>query len=104
MKLYLSGPISGMPDGNRPAFDKAERELADCGYSVVNPAVHTVEGWTWEQYLKHDLPLMLKCDGVAMLPGWWRSTGAKLEIDVAHRLKMPVRATIAWVNLRVWVK
>lgn len=98
MKLYIAGPISGIPDGNRPAFAKAALELEESGYTVVNPATLEVEGWTWAQYLRHDLPLMLKCEGVALLPGWQDSKGASLEYLVASDLGMPIRTVDEWIG------
>lgn len=38
MKLYLSGPMTGLPDHNREAFNKREGMLKRRGYDVVNPA------------------------------------------------------------------
>lgn len=97
MKLYISGGISGYADGNKPAFKQAELALSDAGYSVVNPAEHEVEGWTWAQYLKYDLPLMLQCEGVAVLNGWFHSKGANLEVYVARQLGMQVKTPEQWI-------
>lgn len=35
---YLSGPMTGLPDLNRPAFDAAARLLRGKGLTVYNPA------------------------------------------------------------------
>ena len=37
MKIYISGAITGTDD-YMERFEKAEKELAEKGYSVVNPA------------------------------------------------------------------
>ncbi len=37
MRLYLSGPMTGCPDLNRPAFDAAEKRLTAQGHFVINP-------------------------------------------------------------------
>lgn len=37
MRLYLSGPMTGKPDHNRPAFDAAEKRLTAQGHFVINP-------------------------------------------------------------------
>ena len=37
MRLYLSGPMTGCPDLNRPAFDAAEKRLTALGHFVINP-------------------------------------------------------------------
>jgi len=100
MKLYISGPMSGMPDHGRPAFFYAAGRLLAAGYQIVNPAAlqEPVEGKPWEAYLRVDLMAMLDgCEGVALLDGHERSRGARLERHVAEALKMPVKPVDVWV-------
>lgn len=98
--LYVSGPMTGIKDHNFPAFRAAAAELKLAGYRVEDPSVKgVVPGWTWEQYLKHDLIQMLRdCTGVAVLPGWRESRGAMLETYVANALGMPIRTVDQWVD------
>lgn len=42
MRVYCSGPMTGHPDLNRPAFDAAERRLTAQGHFVINP--HRISG------------------------------------------------------------
>lgn len=89
MRLYLSGPMTGYPALNFPAFLEAARELRARGHEVINPAeLGEHDGWTWEQYLRRDIKAMLDCEGIVMLPGWVNSKGASLEYDIANRLGM----------------
>lgn len=37
MRVYISGPMTGKPDHNRPAFDAAEKRLTAQGHFVINP-------------------------------------------------------------------
>ena len=37
MRIYLSGPMTGLPDLNRPAFEAAEKRLMTQGHFVINP-------------------------------------------------------------------
>lgn len=37
MRVYCSGPMTSYPDLNRPAFDAAEKRLAEQGHFVINP-------------------------------------------------------------------
>lgn len=99
MRLYIAGPMSGIEGHNFPAFNEAAAQLRAAGYEVENPAdTGVVEGWSWADYLRYDLPLMLKCDGVAMLFGWQDSRGAQLEYEVAYQLGMPINAVQWWAN------
>lgn len=99
MKLYISGPMTGIADHNFPAFMAAEQELRAAGHDVVNPAAlqPAVEGKTWAEYMREDLRALLGCDGVAFLPGWGDSRGATLEHHVAAELGLPCRFVVSWV-------
>ncbi|WAH37242.1 DUF4406 domain-containing protein [Alicyclobacillus dauci] len=88
--IYLSGPMTGLADFNRPAFDAAASALRSLGFTVVSPAEQAIAGGEWEDYMRHDLVLMMSTDSVVTLPGWRQSRGASLEVYIAHQLKMPV--------------
>ena len=38
MRVYVSGPMTSLPDHNRPAFDAAAKRLREQGHFVINPA------------------------------------------------------------------
>lgn len=97
-KLYICGPISGLPDRNRPAFTTAAIELVQAGYEPVNPQDLQDNPQTWEQALRIDLRAMLECDGIATLPGSGFSRGCQLELEVARRLKIPAQPVRWWVE------
>lgn len=97
MMLYCSGPISGMPDANRPAFTRAAAALRQAGYTVVNPHELQAAPASWETAMRVDLKALVECDGVAILPGWGWSRGAQLELVVATELGMRVQAWEDWV-------
>lgn len=85
--VYIAGPMTGLPEFNYPAFVKAEHGLADAGYDVENPANNLApENPTWANYMRVTIPQMLKCRGIALLPGWEESRGAKLEVQIALAL------------------
>lgn len=91
MRVYLSGPMTGYPDHNFPAFNDAEQRLVQARYVVLNPARHGADPEsTWADYLRRDLRDVLDADLVAVLPDWQASRGAVLEVHVAHQLGTPV--------------
>jgi len=97
-RLYVSGPMSGIPDCNYPAFEAAATELQLARYIVVNPAANAI-GASYREIIKEDLRDLMTCDGIATLEGWWGSKGATLEVHVAGVLQMPVRSVEEWVQL-----
>jgi hypothetical protein len=98
-KLYISGPMTGYPDHNFAAFNKAAFMLTTYGFEVENPADKgLVPGWTWAEYMKYDIEKLVRCDGVATLPGWQESKGACLEIYTAQAVDIPCRPVDLWVS------
>ena len=110
MKLYIAGPMSGIPQFNFPAFFAAGDALRAAGYEVVNPAeidheedkglaMKSKDGQlsksghrkTWGDFLMRDVKLIAdQVDGIAVLPGWENSRGARLECFVAATVQKPV--------------
>jgi hypothetical protein len=90
--IYLSGPMTGLPDYNRPAFNAVAEELRAQGMSVFNPADigprENIMPRAW--YMRRDIEGLLKSDTVYVLPGWGKSEGSKLEIEIAKQLEMPI--------------
>jgi hypothetical protein len=84
-KVFISGPMSGIKDFNKPAFDQAEKELTECGLAVFNPAWMQFDpySWTHGEMMKIDLAALAQCDYIYMLDGWEKSTGAKQEYNYA---------------------
>ncbi|UXJ54857.1 DUF4406 domain-containing protein [Pseudomonas citronellolis] len=90
-RIYLAGPMTGLPEHNFPAFHAEAGRLRDLGYQVVNPAEHgVIDGYEWADYLRLDLQKLITCEAIAMLPGWDKSKGARLEYHVASELGMQV--------------
>jgi hypothetical protein len=83
-RLYLAGPMTGLPEFNFPAFHAEAKRLRSLGFDVVNPAeVNADTTMSWSACMKKDIPELLTCDGVALLDGWAKSKGATLERHVA---------------------
>lgn len=108
MRLYVAGPMTGIPNYNFPAFAEATARLRAQYHDVISPAEHDVEeGWVivehdecggilraydrevgtfdWHKALDWDLKAIDRCDGIYLLPGWTRSRGATKEYEHAER-------------------
>lgn len=102
MKLYVAGPMTGIPENNYPEFLRVGALLADKGYTVLNPAniddhfAGAIGERTWQWYMRRALQMCVHSDGVATLPGWAHSRGASLEVHVARRLELAVRPWWEW--------
>lgn len=98
MKLYLAGPMTGLPEFNYPLFRYTAELLTNLGYEVedpstnVNPTPDDYHGW-----LREGLAQLIRCDGVALLPGWEASGGARLEVNVGATLGMQVKPVAEWL-------
>lgn len=105
LRLYLAGPMTGLPDFNRPAFHAAAAALRAAGYEVVNPAeldesepITDPDGpGAWERYMRRDIPHLCKCDAVALAEGWASSKGAMLEAQIGEGLQMTLWSVHQWV-------
>lgn len=95
-RVYIAGPMSGLPELNYPAFHAAAADLRAQGYEVENPAEGPAEA-SYEAYLCRGLLQMLTCDTVALLPGWERSRGARIEHQVAQQLGMRIESLSGFV-------
>jgi hypothetical protein len=84
-RIYISGPMTGYPNLNFPAFNAEAARLRALGYEVVNPVELNPDPDTSRQEcMKRDIRGLLDCDTIALLPGWDRSKGASLEQYVAN--------------------
>lgn len=91
IRLYIAGPMSGLPELNFPLFHAEAKRLRALGYEVVNPAEVNIDPKTgWAACMRADIAHLVTCDGIALLPNWNFSRGATLEHHIAERLEMLV--------------
>ena len=90
-RIYLSGPMTGRPDLNFPAFHAAAARLRALGYDVTSPAEIVLGSEaTWHAAMRADIKGLLDCDAIALLDGWQESAGAHLEMHIAHRVGIEI--------------
>lgn len=113
MKIYVAGPMRGIPEFNFPAFHAAAAKLRAAGHHVFNPAERDIEhhgvdiskgnvtgdeavaaeqhGFNLREALRDDLEFIcLHADAIALLPGWHASRGAAAELATAVALGLRV--------------
>lgn len=91
-RIYISGPMSGVPESNFPAFFAAEAYWASLGWQPVNPA-HNFGGrvdLSRQIYMRADYVNLMDCNAIALLPGWQGSKGSLSELNMANELDMEV--------------
>lgn len=89
IKVFISGPMSGIPDFNRGEFFNAAQVLEGHGHIILNPAVLPL-GLEHSDYMKICLPMIDAAEAVIMLPGWEKSKGANMEYQYAQIKRLPV--------------
>lgn len=93
MIIYVSGPMTGIEDYNRPMFNKVSAELEALGHQVINPAVPDLEipdDAPHHMWMRRALGLLLNAEAIFLMPGWHRSRGACMELSVAQICGMEV--------------
>lgn len=106
MKIYLSGPMTGLPEFNYPAFRKAAAALREAGHFVHNPAEFDhdgpldgrIEEFPIREAMAEFCEFICKeADAVVLLDGWESSDGAQVEAMLAKRIGVEL---IPWRAVR----
>ncbi len=98
MRIYLSGPMRGIPDDNFPAFREFTTKLRDKGHQVYCPpeadiilAAALGKKPTIRELFSQDTQWICnEAEGIAMMPGWKNSKGATAEHALASALDLEI--------------
>ncbi|MDK9364193.1 DUF4406 domain-containing protein [Lelliottia wanjuensis] len=96
-RIYIAGPMTGIPEYNRPAFFDAAAQLVDRGHTVLNPAT-LPNGLTQPQYMDICCAMLRCADAVFLLEGWEQSAGARAERALAEKLELGVIFQEEWLG------
>ena len=92
--VYLSGPMTGLPEFNFPAFRKAEDYLAErFGCFVVSPRKNADligPDRTHEDYMRIALAELQCCTCMVLLDHWQQSKGCMMEFEKANDLQIRI--------------
>jgi len=89
MKVYLSGPMTGLPEYNYPRFNEVAKRIRDSGHEVYNPAEYPFDGDPKDfplrtAFAEYSRQICLECDILVLLEGWENSKGANAELKLAQ--------------------
>jgi hypothetical protein len=110
-RIYVAGPMQGIPEFNFPTFNAVAHCLRQDGHFVFNPAERDIErhggvdiskgnatgslaeakdnhGFSLRTALREDLDFIChRANSIVMLPGWEKSNGAQAEHRTAVALQ-----------------
>lgn len=91
-RMYLSGPMTGIPNYNHELFDKVAKEFRDANFAVCSPSEFFDGDLTKErkEYMREAVKYLLEADTIVLLPGWEESKGSRLEAAIATELDLIV--------------
>jgi hypothetical protein len=91
-RIYIAGPITGRPLGNKEEFYAMEARLDARGIDSYNPRREDVPEYCTEYDIQRVMMkmainhLLSDCDAIVMLEGWEASGGAVIEEALARYL------------------
>lgn len=95
MKIYVSGPMTGLPKYNYPEFQRVSHILRELGHQVYNPSEFSYYGPIEDFPIREAFASYCKficeeADAIYMLKGWEKSSGARVEHDLAKRIGLQI--------------
>lgn len=97
VRIYIAGPVMGIPESNGAAFSAAMAALVAAGYRVTNPLHLVPPGMGGARAMRRLIPELCACDGVCLLGGWESSEGACVEVAVARACGLEIGNLDHWI-------
>lgn len=96
----MIGPVTGIENDNRDAFESARESLMATGAfdEVRIPHDYIPEGTCWSDAMRISVGNLVGFDAVAVLDGSERSRGARLERHVAREIGIECRTLSEWLG------
>lgn len=97
LTYYLGGPMTGIPNYNKEAFEAAEEALVAAGLKIKSPHSNPwpdtplkTDQEIWQYFMRLALRQLLDCQGSIFLRGFTFSRGAMTEANISSSLQMPM--------------
>lgn len=85
---YIAGKIKDCSDF-KERFQLAKSEVQKLGFVPISP-LDLIESTDYDECMKVDLTVMMRCCAVYALNNWKESKGATMEVTVAAFLHIPI--------------
>ncbi|EAB2832866.1 DUF4406 domain-containing protein [Salmonella enterica subsp. enterica] len=89
MKVYIAGPMSGLPNFNRDRFNEIAGLVVESGNIPLNPAI-LPDGLPERDYMAIGIAMLQCVDAIYLIEGWEKSAGARAEKALADKLNIPI--------------
>jgi hypothetical protein len=100
MKVYITGAVTGT-ENYLEKFAKAEEQLREQGYEVINPArvnSHLPRSTTYAQYMQMCSMMLNMADAIYMLSDCHLSNGSVAEIKWAKAIGLIILDEQLWMS------
>ncbi|GHV93207.1 hypothetical protein AGMMS50268_37100 [Spirochaetia bacterium] len=98
-RIYICGKVTGDPNYQKK-FLEAEERLHLAGVWPVSPASFISKNTEWLKAMRLAIRELVRCDGIALLPDWKQSKGAKIEERLARDLGLEVKPISQFVRVK----
>lgn len=91
-KIYIAGKVTGLSQTECTVnFGLAQEAIEKLGHEAINPLL-VVNDWKakWDFAMRKCIAALMECDMILMLDNYHDSPGARIELDLAKRLNIPV--------------